>query len=313
MKVTVLGLNGHIGHAAARAFADAGHDVTGFGRSNRRPDPRVRFLQGDAESVDDLRAAIANGDVVVNALNLRYDQWDKGRLEAQVARVLEAMGTDGKTLLFPGNIYNYAAVAGVIAPETPQIPATPRGALRVTVERMIEAAARRGRLRAIIIRAGDFYGPDSTGDWFDQAILREAASGKAAQIGKPGTGHAWAYLPDLARAFVRAAEERDSFGRFECFHFSGNFVTPETMTAAIQAAAPTPLKVSPLPWFALTLMGLTNGVLREVVKMRYLWETPIELRDPRLDALLGENFGTPFQEAVAASVARYFPALKSAA
>ena len=184
MKVTVLGLNGHVGSAITRAFADAGHEVTGFGRSNKHPDPRVRFAKGDADRVEDMRAAIAGADVVVNCLNLRYDQWDKGRLEAQFARVTEAMGTSGKTLMFPGNIYNYAAAGGVITPDAPQNPATPRGAIRVAVERAIEAAARRNHLQAIIIRAGDFYGPDCTGDWFEQAILREAAKGRAAQIGK---------------------------------------------------------------------------------------------------------------------------------
>ena len=313
MKVTVLGLKGHIGSAITEAFADAGHEVIGFGRNNRHTGPRVRFVKGDADRVEDIRAAIAGADVVVNCLNLRYDQWDKGRLEAQFARVIEAMGTSGKTLMFPGNIYNYAAAAGVITPDAPQNPATPRGAIRVAVERAIEAAARRGEVQAIIIRAGDFYGPDCTGDWFEQAILREAAKGKAARIGKPGTGHAWAYLPDLAKAFVRVAEVRDTMGAFERFHFAGHFVTPEAMIAAVQAAAPVPLKVSAFPWFALHLMGITNGVIREVLKMRYLWETPMALRDDRLAALLGSDFGTPFGDAVAATIARYFPAMKVAA
>ena len=124
MKVTVLGLNGHIGLAITQAFADAGHEVTGFGRSNKHPDPRVRFAKGDAESVNDMRVAIADADVVVNALNLRYDQWDRGRLEAQVGRVIEAMGTGGKTLMFPGNIYNYAAAGGVIIKATTRIDPT---------------------------------------------------------------------------------------------------------------------------------------------------------------------------------------------
>ena len=165
--------------------------------------------------------------MVVNCLNLRYDQWDKGRLEGQVARVVEAMGTSGKTLMHPGSIYNYPAAAGAIGPYDPQIPATPRGALRIAVEQLMETAAHRGDMQTIIIRAGDFYGPDCTGDWFEQAILREAAKGKAAQLGKPGVGHTWAYLPDLAKAFVRVAEMKHTLGAVERFHFAGDFVTPE--------------------------------------------------------------------------------------
>ena len=55
-----------------------------------------------------MRAAIGDAEVVVNALNMRYDQWFEGRMEAQMGRVIQALGTTGKTMLFPGNIYNFA-------------------------------------------------------------------------------------------------------------------------------------------------------------------------------------------------------------
>ena len=50
-KVIVIGINGHVGHHIAKAFVEAGWDVTGFGRSNRQPIAGVRFVKGDAESV----------------------------------------------------------------------------------------------------------------------------------------------------------------------------------------------------------------------------------------------------------------------
>ena len=59
-------------------------------------------------------------------------------------------------------------------------------------------------------------------------------------------------------------------------------------------------------------MGLVDPLMREVGKMRYLWENPMELKDDRLDAILGPDFGTPFEEAVAATVAPFFAAEKAA-
>jgi len=305
-KVTILGINGHVGHHAAKAFAAAGWDVTGFGRTNRHPVPGVRFVAGDANDVAAMRAAIGESEVVVNALNLPYDQWDKGRMEALYAGVVEAMGTSGKMMLFPGNIYNYDPTHRVVTPDLEQAPPTPRGAIRVRVEQMLAAAAHRGDVQVAILRAGDFYGPESEGDWFDMAILREAAKGKAAVLGAHGVGHAWAYLPDVGRAFEALARRRTELGAFETFHFAGHFKTPEAMAAAMTAAAPVPLKVSRFPWIVLTLLGLTNPVMREVAKMGYLWQRPMELRDGRLDALLGTDFNTPFEEAVAATVAPFF-------
>ena len=304
--VTILGLNGHIGHHAAKAFAAAGWIVTGFGRSNRHPVPGVRFVEGDARDVTTLREAIGDSAVVVNALNLRYDQWDGGRMEALHADVLAAMGASGRTMLFPGNIYNYSPAHRVVTPDLEQQPPTPRGAIRVRVERMLEAAARQGGVQVVILRAGDFFGPESRGDWFDLAVLREAHKGRIALLGDRGVGHSWAYLPDMARAFEVLARRRAEFGAFETFHFAGHYVTPDEMAEAIMAAAPGPLKVTGVPWFLLSLAGLADPVLREVVKMRYLWQQPMELRDARLDALLGEGFGTPLRDAVATTVAPFF-------
>lgn len=312
-KVIVIGINGHVGHHIAKAFVAAGWEVAGFGRSNKQPVPGVRFIKGDAEDTAAMRAAIGDIDVVVNALNLPYHQWDQGRMEAQNARVIAALGSSGKTLLFPGNIYNYAATDRVVTPDLKQRPQTPRGEIRVRVEALYEAAAKRGDIQAIILRAGDFYGPESTFDWFDLAMLREAKKGKFAMMGVRGVGHSWAYLPDLGRAFEKLAWHRGEFGAFENFHFAGNYVTPEQMAEAALAAAPIKLKLGVFPRILFKAVGLVDPMMREVGKMSYLWENPMELRDTRLDAILGPDFATPFGEAVAATVAPFFAAAKLAA
>lgn len=305
-NVTVLGINGHIGHHAASAFQQAGFTVTGFGRSNRHPLAGVAFLKGDAGSLADLQAAIAGADIVVNALNLPYDKWDKGRAEAQLATVIAAMGDSGKTLMFPGNVYNYAASDRRMAPSTPQRPQTPRGAIRVRQEDMLAAASKAGKFQTIIVRAGDFYAPGNSGDWYDQAMLMEAKKGKVYRMAPPELGHAWAYLPDLGRAFAVLGEKRGEFGALENFHFAGHYVTHGALMDAIVKASPVPLKVAPLPWLILQAMGLANGVIREVLKMRYLWNNPMELVDARLDVILGPDFGTPFEVAVAETVKPFF-------
>lgn len=304
-KVTVLGINGHIGQHAVKAFASAGWEVVGMGRSNKQPIEGVKFVQGDAESVADMRASIGDAEVVVNALNLPYDKWFNGAMEAQTAKVIEAMGTSGKTLLYPGNIYNFAASVRDVTPDAPQHPARPRGEIRVRAEAMLKAAAMRGEMQVIIIRAGDFFAPGNHGDWFDQGIL--AQKGKiAAGPGDRAIGHSWAYLPDLGRAFEKLAWHRQELSAFENFHFAGHFVTPEQLVGAIQKAAPKPMKVVAFPWMLLSLMGLFSPVLREVTKMRYLWQNPMRLRDDRLDTLLGPGFATPFEEAISATVTPFF-------
>ena len=63
----------------------------------------------------------------------------------------------------------------------------------------------------------------------------------------------------------------------------------------------------------LGVIGLFNPVMREVGKMHYLWQNPMRLRDDRLDAILGPDFATPYPQAIAATVAPFFPAERKAA
>ena len=301
-KVTVLGSNGHIGHAAVQAFQQAGWDVTAFGRSNRRPVQGVRFVAGDANELTAVQSAIADADVVVQALHLPYDKWGNGAAEAQLQVVIDAMGTSGKTLLFPGTIYNYRASDRKVTPQTRQEAEAPRGEIRIRLEKMLQAAANAGKFRTIILRAGDFYGPGNRGEWFEQAMLMDYAKGVIHHMGDLDLSHSWAYLPDLGDAFVALAEKRSEFATFENFHFAGNWVTHRQMMAAIQKAVPEKLKVTPLAWWMLGAIGLVIPMMRDIYRMRYLWRNEMEMSDPRLDAILGKYFGTPFEEAVAATV-----------
>ena len=305
-KVTVLGINGHIGRAVAKAFVAAGWEVTGMGRSDKHHAPGVRFVQGDSDSVAEMRVAIGDSDVVMNALNMRYDLWFEGRMEAQMARVVEAMGTTGKTMLFPGNIYNFAKTDRVLRPDTPQHAETVRGELRVRVEQGLESAANRGDIQVIILRAGEFYGPGSSSDWFDLAMMTDVKKGVVHTMGYGSVPHAWAYLPDLARAFEALASVRTSIKAFDRFHFHGNFVTAAEMGAAVANSAPVPVKVRPFLMPLLIMGGWFSPILRETAKMRYIWKNAMELKDERLEEILGKGFNTPFETAIAATTRPFF-------
>ena len=120
-----------------------------------------------------------------------------------------------------------------------------------------EDAAKRGDFQVVILRAGDFYGPGSEGDWYDQIIMREIKARKISLQGTPGVGHSWAYLPDLARAFEALASVRGTLGNFERFHFAGHHATPEEVGAAIAKASPVPLKTGMFPFWMLQAYGVT--------------------------------------------------------
>ncbi|MCB1517310.1 MAG: NAD-dependent epimerase/dehydratase family protein [Hyphomicrobiaceae bacterium] len=304
-RVVVLGINGRIGQEVARAFVAAGYETSGMGREDRVHLTGVRFVQGDAANAADIRRAVDGADIVVNALNLPYDKWDKGRSEAQLAGVLEALRGSGKLLMFPGNIYNYAASQHVLSPETPFHPQKDKGEIRVRMEQMLKDASARGDVRVCIIRSGDFFAPHATGSMFDLALMRRKKDKVFELPMKPDMKHTWAYLPDLARVYVKLAEKSDELVAFQTFHYRGYFVTGDRLVDALQASVAAPWKIGAVPWNMLGVIGWFVPVVREVVKMSYLFRTPHELVDPRLDAILGPDFNTPFDEAIAKTVRSY--------
>jgi len=306
--ITILGINGRIGQDAARAFVAADWQVTGFGREDRVHIPGVRFIAGNGENAEDVARATAPSEVVLDAINLPYDKWDKGRYEQSLAIRLTALKGSGKTLLYPGNIYNFAAETHVLKPDTPENPARDKGEIRVRLEQMLKDATADGKLQAIVLRAPDFFGPGATGTVFDLFMLKNIEKGQLLYPGDPTIGHSWAYLPDLARAFVRVAEARDTLAPFDRLHFAGLYATGHELRASMKTALSRRIVLKRVNWLPYKALALAVPILREVIKMNYLWETPHRLVDPRLDALLGPDFLTPFDEAMKTTVRSYLPA-----
>ena len=83
--------------------------------------------------------------------------------------------------------------------------------MRVEIEQRIQEACERG-MRAIVLRAGDFFGGGS-GSWFDLVIAKEIGRGRLTYPGPLDVEHAWAYLPDFAKTLVRLAEQRAELRR----------------------------------------------------------------------------------------------------
>jgi nucleoside-diphosphate-sugar epimerase len=89
----------------------------------------------------------------------------------------------------------------VIDETTPMRPSSRKGQLRVAMEDRMAEATERG-MRAIILRAGDFYG-GGRGSWLDLVLLKDIGRGRLTYPGPIDLMHEWAYLPDLVAALVR--------------------------------------------------------------------------------------------------------------
>jgi nucleoside-diphosphate-sugar epimerase len=233
----VLGANGRLGAAAVQAFAAAGWTV--LAQARRTPASLPRGAMPVALPLDDtagLAAAAAGASVVVYAVNPLYTQWATQAMPLFQHGVAVAQRL-GATFMLPGNVYNFGAqMPALLNEHTPQRPTTAKGRIRVAMEQALQSLAAQGELRSIVVRAGDFFGSGS-GSWMDLVITRSLRKGKLVYPGPLDVPHAWAYLPDLAQAFVAAAAQRDELPAFADLPFAGYTLTGAELLAAIERAA----------------------------------------------------------------------------
>jgi len=207
--VLVLGANGRLGAAAVQAFAAAGWRVLAQARRTPAALPSgATHMALDVADTAALAAAAAGARVVVHGLNPLYTRWAAEALPLMRHGLALAQRLDASFML-PGNVYNFGASMPTRLDEhTPQRPTTRKGRIRVQMEDELRAAAQRGQ-RCVVIRAGDFFG-SGTGSWMDLVIAKSLHQGKLVYPGPLDRPHAWAYLPDLARAFVAVASRARS-------------------------------------------------------------------------------------------------------
>jgi nucleoside-diphosphate-sugar epimerase len=173
------------------------------------------------------------------------------------------------------------------------------------MERHIEAGAGRGRMRGLIVRAGDFFGPHGTANsWFAQIAKPGRPLAAVAYPGRREAGHAWAYLPDLAEAMVRLIEREAELPAFARFHFGGHwFDRGVAMAEAVRRVAGRPqAPIRRFPWALVYAGAPFVALFREMLEMRYLWKEPLALDNARLVAFLGAEPHTPLDEALRATL-----------
>ncbi len=311
--VLILGARGRFGLAATRAFAQAGWKVYAQVRPGASG-PAIAGVQWLAAQPGDTAALVAaahGAEVVVQGLSPVYTHkaWaaDMPRL-TQAA--IDASRKLGVTLLLPANVYNFGeAMPPVLHEDTPQPPTTFKGRMRVASEQHIREATRDGRMKAVIIRGGDFFG-SGTGSWLDLVMAKELRHGKFTYPGALDVPTTWAYLPDMACSFVKLAEQRHRLPAFETLHFGGLQLTGQDWAdAAADIAweqgwlkADGRLRTSSLSWTLMRALSLVVPTVAALCEMRYLWRTPYALANARLQALIGEEPRTPFPQALRAAL-----------
>jgi nucleoside-diphosphate-sugar epimerase len=308
----VIGATGSFGGHAAIALIKRGWAIRALTRDPAaaaakagRSTP-IAWVKGDSMSGADVAAAARGVDVIVHAANPpAYRNW-KGTVLPMLESTIAAAIGEGARIVLPGTVYNFAPGAGPrIGEDAPQSPVTRKGAIRVAMERRLREAANQGA-KALILRAGDFFGPAAPNSALAWLVRRRAD--KVAGVWAAGpieVGHAFAYLPDLAETLARLMEREAVLADFEVFHFAGHWLERgDALAASIRRATGRgDLPLRSFPWPVVYAAAPFNETMRELIETRYLWQKPIGLDGGKLAAFLGTVSATPFDAAIETTLA----------
>lgn len=312
--VLILGARGRFGMAATRAFAQAGWQVFAQLRPGATGPaiPGVVWLAAQPGDTARLAAAAHSAAVVVQGLSpvYKHKAWRRD-LPGLTQAAIDVTRALGALLMLPASVYNFGeTMPALLREDTAQAASTFKGRMRIASEAQVRAATQDGRMKAVVIRGGDFFG-SGTGSWLDEVMLKDIRRGRLTYPGPLNVPTAWAYLPDLARSFVEVAARRHSLPAFDMFHFAGYQLTGQDWADALAdiaweqgwLPADGQLRANSLSWLLMRTLGLFMPQMAALCEMRYQWHTPHALVNTRMAALAGAEPHTPFPQALRTALA----------
>lgn len=272
MSVLVLGA-GPVGSNVARAFLERGEHVTVATRSGT-PQVSATSVRLHAADADALTRAAAGKSTIVVCTNPPYNTWRRDWPPIGTA-VIRAARTTGANIVMIGNLYSYGKASMPMTESTPEDPADPKGEVRRDLWAALRSATERGHVRAVEVRASDYFGPGASNDahlgtrFFDPIL----ASRRSWAVGDPALAHSWAYLPDVARTVLAASDYRGEWGRV--WHVPAASDRSRTdICHQVNERYGVHGSIVGIPPFVLKSVGMFNPVLREVSRSSYQFRSP---------------------------------------
>lgn len=307
--VLVIGANGGIGSEVAAALLRRGWNIRALVRTTQKPkahvpQDRIDWRMGDAMSFNDVLNAARGVGAIIHAANPPgYRNWQQLVLP-MLDNTIRAAILNKARIVLPGTVYNFAPeTLEHVTEDSPQHPRTRKGAIRAEMEKRLENTTTNGA-RALIVRAGHYYGAHAGNNWFSQCLVKPGKKVFAINYpGAKGIGHQWACLPDVAETMAELLDHDGKIEPFARFHMEGYWDYDGTqMINAIQQCVGRELKTRRLPWPVINLARPFSSFCREIWEVRYLWQHGFKMNNDRLTAVIGKEPHTGLIEAVRATL-----------
>jgi nucleoside-diphosphate-sugar epimerase len=289
----VVGASGGTGGALVRELIDRGRRVRAICRSGRAAVPReVEVMAADARDPDRMREVCRGAGVVYNAVNPPFRQWLEA-FPAAVDGVLAGAEAADARMVFVDDTWMYGRTTGPMTEDLPYRPVSNKGVLRAWLAERVLAAHESGRVRTVIGRAPELYGP-AVESLLGRNVFRPAVrGGRALWIGELDQPMTPMFIDDFAHGLAVLGEREEALGGV--WHIP----TAEPTTAGgfldlLAARAQRPMKVTRISETAVRVLGVVWPVAREGAEMLYQFRQPHTVDATKYCTAFGLGRVTPY-------------------
>ncbi|MBB6453389.1 nucleoside-diphosphate-sugar epimerase [Salirhabdus euzebyi] len=269
--------------------------VSRSGNGNTAVPPNVETIACDAANQIKVAEICQDAKVVYNCIGLPYNQWNE--FPTIMKGLLNGVGQTNATFVYADNLYAYGPVQGDIKESNPYKPIGTKTKIRADLAEMVTSAHKHGKIKAVIGRSADFFGPGVTSSILGTQVFEHLIQNKPVDIlGSIDVPHTVTYIKDVAKALILLGRTEEALG--ESWHLPT--LQTRTMRELIHIASDylnIEVKYRIANRFLIHVLSLFNANMKEYKEIFYQFNKPFVMNDDKFKSAFQMEL-TPLQEAI---------------
>jgi nucleoside-diphosphate-sugar epimerase len=302
---TILGANGTIGSLLAKELNQYTKNIRLVSRNPKKVNDTDELFPADLSDVTHVDKAVAGSEVVYLMVGFDYktkvwqEKWPK-----LMRATIDACIKHQAKLVFFDNVYMYDPKSiPHMTEDAPLNPTSKKGMVRKEIAEMLMNEVRAGKLKGLIARSADFYGPKNEKSFLIEVVYKNYLKKKKANwFMDHSVKHSFTYTPDAAKATALLGNTDDAYNQVWHLPTDPNALTGKQMIELFAKEMKVEPKFSVMPMYMLKFAGIFIPLLREMPEMMYQYDRTYIFDSSKFDKRFSFKT-TTYQEGVKAIVA----------
>jgi nucleoside-diphosphate-sugar epimerase len=269
---TILGANGNIAKVLSSELRSDEILLRQVSRNPKPDHPEDELFKADLLDATQVSDAVKGSEIVFLVAGVTYKTaiW-KHEWPIIMRNTLDACIAHGAKLVFFDNMYALdPAQVGHLTEETPMNPQSEKGKVRKQILEMLWKEVKAGKLKAIVARAADFYGPGANNSVLQELVINRMKAEKNPQWLYSGNKkHSFTYIPDAGKATAFLALQESAWNQTWNLPTDPSYPSGKEITTILNQLLSKNAKLQVMASWMVSLLGLFIPVLKEVKELRY--------------------------------------------